>query len=498
MPTNNLEYLKKFFYGGSGSAERERKIRSIAFVDTSFVKLVTSKISDPFIVIKSPKGIGKSYICDELSAIYNDSDKISISISPTDIDTDQIAKCESMASKIRCAYSLMLKLIAIKIGSMFLDEKIPLRPEELNLYNLAVSSESQRPDITDILLKLIVNSVPFYSKLADAWKKSNPEISSNSVLKYDVSKVLDRQGKIFYLFIDDIDLAIKYDDVRVSYEDCWAIIAAAFDISSKLDCVHCIVSVRNDVWHTMKSKRIGSDRRDKISTVLDLNCTDIDIDNIIKKRFNLATRDSGVKEKKDIEIFFKEPEIELPGKAGIKRNWFSWFVKQSRNRPRDAVQLVSKILECAYQKNRNTITTDIAQSILIDFSKSRLENAASEYYNICNAVEFIVKKIDKTRYTYNEAIEFFKKIPSMRSISYEGNIIQPSNNDDAIKLLHVLHMANIMNPRYKDENASDGYGHFLYSGNEDLVTPENAGILSQYVFEVHPVFHSLIKESKIS
>ena len=114
----------------------------------------------------------------------------------------------------------------------------------------------------------------------------------------------------------------------------------------------------------------------------------------------------------------------------------------------------------------------------------------------CNSVEFIVKKINKTRYTYNEAIDFFKKIPSMRSIIYEGDIIQPSNSDDAIKILHVLHMANIINPRYKDENASEGYGHLLYPGNEDLVIPENAGILSQYVFEVHPVFHSLITENK--
>lgn len=490
-----LKSLQKYFPLSSGSAEMEKGIRSDAFVDTSFVKRVTSKIAEPFIIIKSPKGVGKSYICDELSFTYNSHDKISIKISPTDIDTSMIAQCSHLSSKISCAMYLMLRAIASKIGSTFLDDDIPLNRSEYNLYNTALQDGQYRKSYFDILAKLLLNSIPFYEKISSSLKDNATIDGTHAKLASDISSVLDNQNKIFYLFIDDIDLVIENNGTSLYYEDCWAIIAAAFDLASKFSCIHCIVSVRNDVWHTMKSKKIGSDRRDKITTVIDLTCSDEDIDRIIRRRFLLALKDIGSEGSNPLDIFFAEDKISLLGRAGIKRDWFSWFVKQSRNRPRDSVQLISSIISRTIDCKIKKINSDSACGELVNFAKSRLENAAFEYSNICDSIDFIVKNIKHTRFTHTEAMEFFSKVPSMRSIMYEGKALQ-NKQEDAIKILRVLHMANIINVRYKDDNAPDGYAHMLYTDDEDVVSPKNIGMLSKYEFEVHPVFHSLINENK--
>lgn len=55
----NLEALHKYFF--EGSAEREQKIRNEVFIKTPAIKNFYSELQSSFILLKSQKGIGKTF-----------------------------------------------------------------------------------------------------------------------------------------------------------------------------------------------------------------------------------------------------------------------------------------------------------------------------------------------------------------------------------------------------------------------------------------------------
>lgn len=489
---SNIDMLQKYFHGGS--AELEKRIRHEVFIQTRSVEEILSKINERFIIIKSQKGVGKSYIIDELVSASTSSGFVAIKIKPSDMDIDKIASGKIIASKIKSAYENLVEKIALAVGCAFVKEELPLSDAERNLYSFAVDGGHMRPELADRVLMCLTKFLPYHQKIAESYKTLSPKMFSVSVLSDDIKDALKAQDKFFWIFIDDIDLAIGRNGGIVDYEACWAIIAAAFDIASNFNEVRCVVSVRNDVWHSMKRKRVGSDRRDKMTCIINVESDDQEIDAILSRRLEAASQGLD-RTKRPIELFF-DNRIELPGKNEESREWRSWLCKQARNRPRDLVQLVEKLAAVAKKQNGSYITSAHARCVLSDFARQRIENVADELSDICGQFEFIVSRISRTYYEHRDAIDFFKKLPSAVSLNVDGSVLQPDKEESAIAILRLLHIANFMNPRVSDPTMPKGYRHIMFHEDEDLISITRKGELSRYAFEVHPVFHSFVAENK--
>jgi hypothetical protein len=487
--SGKMQALKKYFVGGS--AELERKIRNQVFVKTSAVEKIISNLDSDFLVFKSPKGIGKTYIVDELIATSLEQGYIAVKVTPDTLDIEKIALAKSLAGKSKVAYFEIVRQIALQIGRTFERNKIITDESSTNLYHYLIENGEERPDFLTKLKSFFAALAPRGPEIAKALRDFLPTASSTSILSTDIVKYLDGNKKSVYVFFDDVDLAATIED-GVDYANCWAIISAAFDVCSRIDNVKSVVSIRSDVWYTMQRRKIGTDRRDKMTSVIDLMCNDSDVYNILMKRFCAAAHECNLLTASAWEHFFEKHDLQLPGKQEESRPWITWLCKQSRGRPRDAVQLVEALAKIASEGKSDVIKSGHAQNYMLPFAETRLRNIAGEFSVVCSELEFIVKSIKQNIFSFEEAVKFFKSVPSMRNITIDGESLAPDKSESAIKILNLLHNANVVNPRITDESMPRGFDHILFQGNEALVTPENMPSLAKYKFEVHPVFHAMI------
>lgn len=490
---SKLRNLKKYVM--EGSAEKERDIRNKVFFETDSVKKLLNRFDENFIVLKSPKGTGKSFILEELASRAIENNALSIFITPKDLDLDIISSKTSIGSKEQAAEEQIIKIIANKLGSIYQNQEIPLLDSERNLYLNALQSNVVRKDILARGLSCILDLLPRNEQIKKALKELSPINSSSEILREDISDVLKSKSRKVLLFIDDIDLAGIKTDLSINYESSWALLSAAFNISCDITNISIIVSVRTDVWHTMLRKRLGSDKRDKITNIFSINNNETDMLNIFYGRLYASINPSNISRPEILSLFFENDMI-LPGVHNESRKWDTWICKQSRERPRDLVQLVKLMIDEALDKNVSKINSNHAKAILEKFGESRISNIADEFYTICPQIEALCKRFKKTQYNYNEIIEELKRIPASLSITIDGNTMHQNNIDDALEMLRVLHMANFINPRIEDPCQPKGYDHLLFINNEDLISKSNQEKLSTYKFEIHPVFHSVIAAQK--
>lgn len=495
----NLEALHKYFF--EGSAEREQKIRNEVFIKTPAISNFYSELHSSFILLKSQKGIGKTFFIDEFCSSAISKNILTLKIRPEDFDMEKISSGTSIAAKSKAAYDYLVKAISIKIGEAISDEGLT-GIEYNNLLEVYKNSDTYIPSLAEKSLRALRHiPIDAYQKIVTGISKISDELfrptEATKVLSEDIAKYISEKDKEIYVFIDDIDNARNFTSVlgQGKFEDCWAIVSAAFDLATKVTNIKCVVSIRDDIWLTIKNLRIGTDKTDKINCIVNLTCDDTDIYNILNKRLLLAKGLVLNSQSNAIDTFFSEDKITLPGHKGEQRAWSTWLCKQSRNRPRDLVQLVEMLIREARDKS-NTINSNIASNCLVKFGESRLANARDEFSGICDQLEDITLKFRKTRFSYREITDVLKKMPSSLSISVNGKTLQPEKMESAIAILAVLYTANIMNARIVDDSASLGFNHITFEDKNNFISTSNLDALQKCEFEIHPVFHSLIASKK--
>lgn len=495
----NLEALHKYFF--EGSAEREQKIRNEVFIKTPAIKNFYSELQSSFILLKSQKGIGKTFFIDEFCSSAISKNILTLKIRPEDFDMEKISSGTSIAAKSKAAYEYLIRAISVKIGEAISDEGLH-GLEYNNLIEAYRNSDSYIPSMAEKALKALRHiPIDAYQKIVTGISKISDEFfhstDATEVLAEDITKYISEKDQQIYVFIDDIDNARNFTSAlgQAKFEDCWAIISASFDLATKISNIKCIVSIRDDIWLTIKNLRIGTDKSDKINCIVNLVCDDNDIYNILNKRLSLASRLLTYGINNALCNFFSGAEISLPGIKAEQRAWPTWLCKQSRNRPRDLVQLVEMLIREARGKS-DIINSDIATRCLAKFCESRLANARDEFCGICDKIEDITLRFKKTRYSYKEITDILKKMPSTMSISVNGQTLQPGRMESAIAILSVLYIANIMNARIVDTSARRGFNHITFEDKNNFITMTNLDELQKCEFEIHPVFHSLIASHK--
>lgn len=488
---SKLPSLIKFFKGGN--AEAEKDIRGEVFIPPGNINALMSFDFHSSVILLGNKGVGKSIFVSVLHEAYLENDELSLLITPNDLECDPILSRKTLSDRKSAAYGQILKSIAGIIGKFSNDNEIAIGSDVVALQKLAIKDGFSKPDLISRFSKFLSKVTPKGGSIAKALlEEQGRELGRNNLTDV-VGKYLSDRGKTLWLFIDDIDEAgAKNAKGAFDYSACWAIIAAALELSEDIQALRCVVSVRSDIWHLMtKTHKHGTERKDKLGKIHELKFTEDELRKIFNKRIDLAAKDA--KSKNGQGAFFQQNNITLPGSSGERRSWDQWLAKQARYRPRDLVKAVQMLITEAKQSDSALIGDAQAHAILFEFGAQRIENIADEYGQICPQIKEVLNDLTvQNIYSFAELIEHLKKVPSRRATQIDGIAMQ-STNEHATELLRILHMACFINPRI---DVADEYAHFNYNEHPEIVNISKYNELQKYSWQIHPTFHSYASEQR--
>lgn len=489
-----LDSLEKYFFGGEAEAESE--IRNAVFVEPQKLRTLLNFNRSRYKILLGQKGVGKTILLSVMHDSVLENDEIALLITPKDINCEEIYKKQTVSDRISAAYNQLVLSIGAKIGSCI--DRIGISDSTVNLQKLAVDQGLKRPDAISRFSEFLTAITPKGKDIARAAREIQKIDKKPKTIKADINKTLQYSHQHMWLLIDDIDQASVDSSEKFDYAVCWALIAAAIDLANDFTNIRCIISVRTDVWHTITAvKKLGSDRLDKIQKPFHLSFDEKEIENIFFKRIELANRELGHQNSRSILEFFAETNVELPGVQEIKRYWSQWLAKTSRNKPRDLVHLIQKLIDKCNECNDAKITDKHAHAIMLEFAKERIDNIGREFAQICPQTKAIIKGVaSKTKFEFHEIIELLSKLPSSMSIQINGQTLQPNQNLSALEILKLLYYANFINARIELNKEGSEYDHITFDKNRELITIEAWNELQKYKWEVHPTFHSYVDSVK--
>lgn len=487
----HISSLIKYFKGGS--AEQEKEIRGEVFVAPGNLNDLLSFDFHSNVILLGNKGVGKSIFVNVLHEAYLKNNELSLLITPNDLECDPVLSKKTLSDRKSAAYGQILNSIAGIIGKHSNENEIAVSGDVVALQKLAIKDGYSKPDLISKFSKLLAKVTPHGGKIAQALLAEQENKLGKNNLTDVVDRYLINRGRTLWLFIDDIDEAVAKNSKGIfDYGACWAIVAAAIELSEDISTLKCVVSVRSDIWHLMtKTHKHGSERKDKLGQIHELKFSEEDLRKIFIKRIELAAKDA--KSKDGMATFFQQNNITLPGSTGAKRHWDQWLAKIARFRSRDLVKAVQMLITAAKDSPNELIGDVHAHSILLKFGEQRIDNIVDEYGQICPQIKEIINDLtEKTTYPFTEIIDILKKVPSRRATQIDGIGMQ-SSNEHAINLLRILHMACFINPRIGPD---DDYDHLNYNDYPNIVDMAKFSDLQKYVWQIHPTFHAYVTEQK--
>jgi len=487
---SQLNSLIKYFKGGS--AEQEKEIRGSVFVAPGNLNSLLSFDFNSSVILLGNKGVGKSIFVNVLHEAYLKNNEISLLITPANLECDPILSKKTLSDRKSAAYGQILRSISGIIGKYSNESEMAISSDVTALQKLAIKDGFSKPDLISKFSKILAKVTPHGGKIAAVLLADQEGILTKNNLTDVVDKYLTNRGKTLWLFIDDIDEAGAKNTKGVfDYSACWAIIAAAIELSEDISSLKCVISVRTDIWHLMtRTHGHGSERKDKLGQIHELKFSEEELRAIFNKRIQLANLDAG--SSRGLSTFFQDKNITLPGVQGTKRSWDQWLAKTARFRPRDLVKAVQMLISAA-KPDSEVIGDKHAHSIMLEFGKERVDNIVDEYKQICPQIREILNDCtEQNRYSFKEMIEHLKKTPSRRATQIDGIAMQPTN-EFAISILRLLHMACFINPRIGPD---DNYDHLNYNDHPNIIDMAKFNDLQQYDWQIHPTFHSYAEEQR--
>ncbi|OIQ52194.1 hypothetical protein BerOc1_00668 [Pseudodesulfovibrio hydrargyri] len=493
----SMHVLHKYFK--SGDAQAERDIRDKIFIKTKQYEEIFDFSFGKLKILISPKGVGKSCLIEETHSRLLDENTLSILITPSDFNIELVNSCSALSSKSNeFEKQLNQKIISILLNAA---EEISIVDEdERHLLKCAVNDENiQCNNISVKLTKFISSIIPRSTDVVKGIMEldgySKPSSISNSI-----NNVIKAQQKKLFLFVDDIDRAATQaaispnEKTKLNYSNCWAIVDALYQLTLSIPCINAVVCVRNDIWHTMERRGLGSDRRDKINDIIRLRMSDEDVERILVKRLDAAFDELSPKPKPGVNPFFESKDLVLPGKKEIIRKWTSFLAKTSRNKPRELVLFMQLILK---EAKEHKITANHAYKAMAKYGKGVLARTYAEFADICPSLETITNVVLKKQiYDFTDYLKIVQTTPSIRRIDIDGKTMNANDTASAIEIMRVLHMANIVNPRIYDPTQPEGFAHVAFYDSPNFVSHNNIQELQKCQWEVHPAFYSMMDDDR--
>ena len=489
-----LDVLEKYFF--AGSAEDELEQLSEVFVPDENIRKVMRSSTKRFHLILGTKGVGKSALLHDES-LYARKAGVSVFLKPNDLNVEISADEKALAGIKRKLYQALLETVAAKLGET-LGGKIADASEQILRFEALANGAT--PDVVERLAKVsgsvgVISGYDF-SKLIP----ENPARNLNMLAKSIEGHVGKKKTNI-YVYIDDTDqISSPSDDNQLNR--IWGLILAARELAQKVGTAHVCVSLRTSVWsHLVVGTDGQMDQIDHISPhVLHLDASEGELVHIFRRRVEVAAQSykkqvPSVKSHNDLLLFFEAETLELPESATReKRKWESFLAKNSRNRARDLIQYVNKLIELS--RKRGIITQSPVFSAAIAYSRDRITFLVAEFGADFSPIREIVESLRKMtdELSFNDLYQHLSTLPSSFTVTIRGKILRPGEKTSALKILAALYEMGVINARIVSPSSTRGFEHKTFKDYPEFVTEANWNRLQKCHWEIHPAYRSWLHE----
>ena len=304
-------------------------------------------------------------------------------------------------------------------------------------------------------------------------------------------------GTVFFVLIDDTD-QVASPSTPAHLNRIWALLLAVRRLVGECPSVRAIVTLRSEVWSRLISESEGQrDQADHLRGLLImLRGTDKLIEDIIRRRLERAAKDLRLPGD-PYAIFFAGDRVMLPT-SSVTRTWDTFLVKSSRERPRDSLQLIKNMIDCAKINGTDIMGSAEAEAAMKVYSKERVDDLYNEFAPDCPPIRQVIGSFSDIDFEVNfETLrEHVSSIPSRFSLQLRGVLLKPQDDSDMIALLSLLHEAGFLNPRVPDARQPREFRHILYQDDPNFTKPANWNGMQGAMWEVHPAFRSHLLAAK--
>ena len=492
---NPIYALEKYFT--TGTAEAEGNILADAFVPLrDYLEIINPPHASPRLLV-GKKGSGKSAFIRVLKKRMDDVHVPTLILKPEDVDMKDVAATSSIGEITKCAVAALISAIASHIGSelsgLLTDE------EQVILAKHAEHVGMRKPDGVQKALHFLA---PIGSKVSGIdFEKMAKSFGSGSVeeVKRAVVQSVEKDGKVFYLLFDDTD-QIASPSEPTHLNRIWGFLLAARSVSQQCPNLRCIVTLRTEVW--LRLQRDDAGQRDQVdhfrSLALQLNPGEDDVGKIIERRLRLAADEMEINSANVFEPFFDGASVAIPTSSET-RSWKDFIVKRSRERPRDAVQLIALLLKAARKGNSEKVNNHHVATTMVQYSEERVDDLRREMDDECKQIKEIIRSFAGIAYdsgpftlSADSMLKHLRGLPSRFGITLLGTLLKPGDEDCTFRLWKFLFDAGFMGARRDDSTKAKGFTHIGPRDDLDLIAKPRWNDIQKYKWEINPAYRDFL------
>ena len=490
-----LDSLLKFV--PTGTTEGEKSILGEAFIRADeFAEIITPPSGSPRILV-GKKGAGKSAIIDFSARVLTKGKVPNITLKPMDIDLSSMSTQSSVGELTRTAYMCLLQAIARALSD---DIRGLVSESDAEILNSAIVDGMQKPDFISRVAKVL-------PKIAKSWVQADlsevlPNTTQSSAISLERAisqNVADSKSSV-YIFIDDTDQVAPPDQVG-QLNRIWAFLLATRELCERIPQVRCIVSLRDEIWRALSSEKAGQrDQTDHFLTlVYYLNPSLDHIQSIFERRLELAAENLGLDKSDNYYSFFFEGNLVRIPTSQKQTNWADAIRTRSRERPRDAIQLINALAKEALTPSPKLINEKIFADVMPEYSEQRVRLLAQEFEKECPYLLDLVRSFGGIEYdsdaftSTSEAVRVhLQGLPSKFTITLFGQTVRPGSNEGTFALWEFLYIIGFIYPRVSDSRQPKGYRHILAREQPKFVSQKNWNEMQAALWEVHPAYRDYL------
>lgn len=424
-----------------------------------------------------------------------------LALKPSDLDFSQMPDKASLGELTRISTAVFTQAIAAKLGAGmkgFISDA-----DSKTLSDFARNAGARPSDIVESISGILSNIGTSASKIDFRSIAMSFEKTRIADLQAAITQNLGSNLRVFYLLIDDTD-QVAAPGSPDHLNRIWSFLLAARNLTDKCENIRCIITLRTEIWVRLTRDEAG--QRDQVDhfrpLVCHVNPVDGDVANIIERRMALAIRDANLHSDNVYQPFFDGHDLIVPG-FGQRRTWHDFIVKRSRERPRDAIQLVTQLNNEAKKRKSPNITASHVEAVLPKYSEERADDLKRETEKECSYVKEIIRCFADTKFrdgnfsaTSEEIRDFLKKLPSRFPIKIYGRSLTQDTAESAFRLWEFLWDVGFIHPRFDDPSQPKGYAHLTPRDLPDFVSPARWTDFQRVKWDIHPAYRDYLSTER--
>lgn len=488
MPLSNL--LKYF---PSGTAEGELAILDQVFVYADELsKVISPPEGNPYLLV-GDKGSGKTALIEFSSRLAKRQGIPAIVLTPFDFDTSEIDGKSSTGDMTRNFYSIILAAIAGRLSD---DNSGWLDSDFAVLYREAVSAGTRSPDFATKIGKFLSAIAKPVIKVDMAAAFPHLTVHTQADVEKSLESVIGRTS--FYLFIDDTD-QIGSPEEAGHLNRIWSLLLAVRRLSSKIPELRVVISLRTEVWQRLQRDQAGQrDQTDHFRTlIVQMASSRAHVERILDRRLSLANVAEG-SSGNGYSLFFENDGATAPYSTAF-RSWKDLIVVRSRERPRDAIQLVNALAQNALKAKKRKVDEGAFHAVMPEFSRDISERFAQEVATECpQALEilksFAMMEYDHPGFTVSSdiALKQFKLLFSRFGVTLYGRPLGSDLENDSFDLWKFFYVCGVLNARVSDSTQKDQFRHLRPEEDLSLVSKIRWNDLQKLLWEINAAYRDYL------